>query len=373
MACNNCYNGCSETVSDKCVKYTGLDVPELGIENGDSLASVEQAIFDFLVPVLDGSGIRPIVDDQYLCNIIQSYLPTCTQCDGFTLNEIVEAIIRTICRLSTSIDSITATLTTLNSNYNIGCLTGVTPSTDTHDVLQATIYKVCELVQDFADLQAYVTANTLTPSDVTDIIIAYLNTTSYFTQISSRMVPYGIVAFFPTPAIMANFDPNGAGIGAWNRIFLCNGENGTPDLRGRTLVGATSGMSGDTLLPDVSPGGFNPAYNLGATAGSNSVTLLQSQMPIHTHANTVTSSIDPATHSHKYAKTDQANSPGQGVDIGYVGVGDDKHIGATLQDTSEVTITLTTSITNAPAGSGQAHANNQPSIGIYYIMYIPLP
>ena len=371
MSCNNCYNGCSETVSDKCVKYTGLDVPELGIENGDSLASVEQAIFDFLVPVLDGSGIRPIIDDQYICSIIQNYLPNCAQCDGFTLNEIVEAIIRTICRLSTSIDSITATLTTLNSNYNIGCLTGVSPSTDTHDMLQATIYKVCELVQDFADLQAYVTANTLTPTDVTDIIIAYLNTTGYFTEISSRMVPYAIVAFFPTPAVMVNFDPTGAGIGLWNKIYLCNGLNETPDLRGRVLAGATSGMAGNTLSPDVNPGGFNPTYNLGATAGSNSVTLLQSQMPIHTHSNTITSSLDPATHSHTYAKTDQPNSPGQGVNIGYNAVGDDQFIGATLQNTSEVTLTLTTSITNVPAGGGQAHANNQPAIGVYYIMYIP--
>lgn len=38
--CSNCYNGCTEIVSDKCVKYTGVDIPELGIVKGDPLSAV---------------------------------------------------------------------------------------------------------------------------------------------------------------------------------------------------------------------------------------------------------------------------------------------------------------------------------------------
>ena len=45
----------------------------------------------------------------------------------------------------------------------------------------------------------------------------------------------------------------------------CNGSNGTPDLRNRFVVGAGS------------------SYNVGATGGSNSVTLTTAQMPSHTH------------------------------------------------------------------------------------------
>ncbi|BCU97892.1 MAG: hypothetical protein CM15mV19_1420 [uncultured marine virus] len=45
--CSNCYNGCTEITSDKCVKYTGVDVPILGIKNGDSLSYVEQALITF--------------------------------------------------------------------------------------------------------------------------------------------------------------------------------------------------------------------------------------------------------------------------------------------------------------------------------------
>ena len=38
--CQNCYNGCVETTSDQCVKYTGVDIPELGIVKGDPLSLV---------------------------------------------------------------------------------------------------------------------------------------------------------------------------------------------------------------------------------------------------------------------------------------------------------------------------------------------
>lgn len=46
---------------------------------------------------------------------------------------------------------------------------------------------------------------------------------------------------------------------------LCNGANGTPDLRDRFIVGAGSG------------------YGVGATGGTNQVTLSVSQMPKHNH------------------------------------------------------------------------------------------
>ncbi len=46
--CNNCFNNCVEIVSDKCVKYTGEDIPLLGIEKGDTLAQVIERIAEFL-------------------------------------------------------------------------------------------------------------------------------------------------------------------------------------------------------------------------------------------------------------------------------------------------------------------------------------
>lgn len=49
MSCNNCYNGCVETTSDQCVKYTGLSIPELGITKGDSLSLVLLQITNAIV------------------------------------------------------------------------------------------------------------------------------------------------------------------------------------------------------------------------------------------------------------------------------------------------------------------------------------
>lgn len=47
--------------------------------------------------------------------------------------------------------------------------------------------------------------------------------------------------------------------------FLCDGTNGTPDLRDRFIVGSGSG------------------YNIGDTGGSDSVTLTIDQIPSHNH------------------------------------------------------------------------------------------
>lgn len=58
---------------------------------------------------------------------------------------------------------------------------------------------------------------------------------------------------------------------------LCNGSNGTPDLRDRFIVGAGS------------------TYSVGNTGGANSVTLTAAQMPTHNHSATTASA---GAHTH---------------------------------------------------------------------------
>ena len=41
MSCTNCYNGCVEIVSDKCVRYTGDSIPSLEIASNSFAFSPE--------------------------------------------------------------------------------------------------------------------------------------------------------------------------------------------------------------------------------------------------------------------------------------------------------------------------------------------
>jgi microcystin-dependent protein len=373
MSCTNCFNGCAETVSDKCVKYTGIDVPALGISNGDTLLSVEQAIISFLVPVLTGVGVKPIISESYICEVVSQYLPTCTQCDGFTLNEILTAIIRATCDIQGQVTQNTNAIATLNANYTIGCLTGVTTSSDTHDIVQAVINELCSLDSAFTTLLLTLPATYVSIANINTYIAAYLDSQNFLELAKDRMIPYAPQPYFGPlsnfPATGDNFSLTGAGTGYWQNVYLCNGQNGTPDLRGRTLVGVTTGMGGSAYDPEVDPYLVgNPNYTIsggGSTVskyGVNTVTLNLGQIPNHTHIISTTVNFNDPGHSHNI----QGGASGDGhpkVDNGQ---------GITGQTTTESTgITIDVTATASNEGGGGSHTNVQPSRASYYIMYIP--
>ncbi len=355
MACNNCYNGCSETTSDRCVKYTGIDIPALGIETGDSLAAVESAIFTFLVPMLDGTGIRPIVDETYICDLISEYLPVCVECNGFTLNEILTAIIRAVCDLQGQIDNIVDDIEALESDYDVECITGVIASSGTHDILQAVITKLCEVDTSLAAVILDITTNYVSIDDVNDYIQAYINTLPITTLYNSRMVPYTASPYFGS---LSNFDMTGAGTGAWINIYLCNGQNSTPDLRGRAIVGTTS-MGSTPFSPVVDPAvSGNPTYALNTVAGINQITLGTGQIPAHTHV--ATSVVTDPGHIH--------NIPGGGAGDTYPTLNDGTGVGVDTAS-SETDITVETTLDST--GGGLPHPNIQPVHAAHWIIYLP--
>ena len=380
MSCSNCYNGCAETISDQCVKYTGIDVPALGISTGDNLLSVENAITNFLVPAINGTGIKPIIDPTIICNIVKSYLPPCTTCVGFTLNEVLTAIVKTVCDLQTQIDAIDVTLDALNADYTIGCLTGVTASSDTHDIVQATINKLCSLDTAFNELISQLNAINVTSLNIDDYITSYLDSQPSTNSASARMVPYAPIAYFGPlsnyPASGDSFSLTGVGSGYWDKVYLCNGATpGVPDLRGRTLVGATTGMGGGTLNPAVDPALGNPAYILQGLQGTNNVTLSTSQIPLHTH--TATSVVSDPGHSHlvNTLGNPPGFNPGNAIQRGQDGGGGNGYVSlnSTVYGPAiKVTTTgITVGTTVNAAGGGTSHPNFQPGIGCFYIMYIP--
>lgn len=105
---------------------------------------------------------------------------------------------------------------------------------------------------------------------------------------------------------------------------LCNGSNGTPDLRNRFLVGAGS------------------SYNLGSVGGSDVVTLTLEQIPSHNH--TMWLGRD---WSQGYNAT--------GFKYGESGISNAIH---------EATHHLVTEY----SGGSQAHENRPPYYAVYYIM-----
>jgi microcystin-dependent protein len=380
MSCSNCYNGCTEIVSDKCVKYTGIDVPILGITNGDTLLHVEQTLINFLVPMLNGTGIIPDISNSIICEVVSKYLPTCSTCTGFTLKDILIALIKAACDLQEQIVDLQEQIDEIESPYTIDCLSG-TPS-NTHDVLQATINKLCEIDSDLVALALDLSINYVQISDLDTLIQNYINDSGQNTLIKNRMVPFAVVPYYgPT----TYFDGSGKGIGDWDRIFLCNGVNpGVPDLRGRTLVGVTDGtMLGGTMSNAVNPGiSGNPTYALGTPAGSNQVTLDLTQIPNHTHIITNSTNVNDPEHRHKFSDdvinpTDAlrvsndiipvSTSPSSAIMSG-TGSGS----GRIYQTSAESTgITIDVNSSASFEGGGLPHSNIQPSIGCRYIIYIP--
>jgi microcystin-dependent protein len=358
MSCSNCYNGCTEIVSDRCVRYTGIDVPVLGIQTGDSLSFVEQALITFLTSTLDGSGIVINLDQGVYCELVSKYLPDCGE---ITAAVLFEALVKAACDLQVQVTTINNTLNTLNADYSIECLTGVTPSSDTHAIVQAVITKLCQVNTTLNQLLIDLPNLYVAQADIDQIIADWVANNLVNDALSTKMVPYTAIPYFGP--IAGNFDGSGAGIFGtiFYKVNLCNGNNGTPDLRGRVTVGATNGMGGPTMSPAVDPSvPGNPSYNLNSLVGSNSVSLSVSQLPAHTHTATAVVSPDPHTHTVQgYAGVD---STGNHISSAVTPIGSGTLTGAT---------SLTVGVTNNLTGSNQPHQNYQPGIGAYYIMYIP--
>ena len=98
--------------------------------------------------------------------------------------------------------------------------------------------------------------------------------TSTQSDLNGRLVPSGVILMWS--GSIASI-PSG-----W---FLCNGANGTPDLRDRFVVGAGS------------------AYAVAATGGYNTVTLTINNLPIHSHSFSGSTGTESVGHTHSGTTT----------------------------------------------------------------------
>lgn len=359
--CSDCYSGCTKTVSDKCTKYTGVNVPILGIRTGDSISYVNAAVIGFLVSTLDGTGILYELGKENICDIVDKHLK---KCKDISVRDITNALSAAICELDTIQKENSANLEALNASYDTGCIENIEGTEGTHVVLQETINLLCDTIQTLESLVLNLNTNYVKITDIGQLIDDYINSEDPTKGgMRTKMVPNTVVEYYGP---LHHFDATGAGIGLWDQIYLCNGENTTPDKRGRVGIGTTVGMGGGNYPAATDPTLLgNPGYTIRQTNGTNTVILTVSQIPPHTH----TGSIGPEgrhTHIVSGAVTRQ-NSDGDALSR-------DANISGGVNDiTTSFNGEHTHPLTISPAGGGEAHSNIQPVLACHYIMYIPRP
>lgn len=363
--CTGCFNGCTQIVSDQCVKYTGSNITFLGIENGMPLSEIEEKLTDYLTTVLDGSGIIPTLPDP-ICSLVSSYLPIS---GDITLVHVISALISSACDLQTQVDDVSSDVATIEANYTIAsCLSGVTPSSGTHNILQAVITELCSVSSAVTALQNALTSY-VKISDVNTYIADYITANVTSSKMYLKMVPYVAVEYYGN---ISNFSADGTGIGDWEQVYLCNGLHGTPDKRGVFPVGITN-MGGSY--------GGSVTYNAGDTGGANTVTLSTAQMPAHTH--NVTVNINDPGHRHLFGSDINMQTLGSytvydNIPAGTYGFKEFvnvylRHLYTKNTDGSNnlQTTGITASTSTAFTGTSNSHENRPPYLACYYIMHIP--
>ena len=178
------------------------------------------------------------------------------------------------------------------------------------------------------------------------------------------------------PTIVLQRIPKSQMPNAGQVVETANGLNGTPDKRGRVAVGAIASVPpvGIGLDPAVNPAfAGNPNYALSGTAGANTIVLIPSQLPAHSHnaLGTATVTLNDPGHSHYLG-----NTPEGWASAGSIGIVNRSPFNVqTTTATTGITVTSNApnnvAITVDTTGNDGAHLNIQPVIAAYYIMYIP--
>jgi hypothetical protein len=153
---------------------------------------------------------------------------------------------------------------------------------------------------------------------------------------------YGIVGVqtavgttIPTGMISLWYGSIGSVPSGW---YLCDGTNGTPDLRDRFVVGGGS------------------TYSVGATGGSTDAIVVS-----HTHTATSTSTVTDPGHAHTIGYSGAVFQAGSNT-------GAAKQIGTSPTSTETTGITVATSTTNTSAGVSGTNANLPPYYALAYVM-----
>jgi microcystin-dependent protein len=113
-------------------------------------------------------------------------------------------------------------------------------------------------------------------------------------NLSSIGFPSGLIMIWRPPATA--FSSTGIIIppSGW---AICDGENGTPDLRGRFVVGSTNASINKTLPTGITSKTYTSTITNSIVGGAETVELTKSQMPRHKHGVNVSQNTEQSAGS----------------------------------------------------------------------------
>ncbi|MFT5722375.1 MAG: microcystin-dependent protein [Motiliproteus sp.] len=167
--------------------------------------------------------------------------------------------------------------------------------------------------------------------------------------LGSYLVPRGaIIMWNGDPRTNIQTPPDG-----W---VLCDGKNGTPDLRSRFIISAGPGDASNELS----------AYSRGNTGGQEQVRLTEPQLPGHVHYG---ATAKDGAHQHLSQRTSRADNDDNDTPGNFMGDPNREYyssydVGRVTQTGSEHSHGFKTESTG---GSGE-HENRPPYYALYYIM-----
>lgn len=348
--CSNINDCGGLTYSTNCVLFAGDDISSPAIGNGDNITTIIQTFATDIDNLLNGKDILLPDVDLTQCAIINTNLGSKTK----NLTNVLQVLVEYQCTLKDLIDGINATDTFA---FDTKCLTVASTKTK-DDIIQANINQTCTNKSDIASLKTTTTTNTSDIKTLKTQVATILGTeedSSAPVFTFSQLCPSHVA--LPYFGDLNNFDSTGKGYSnkGFDKVYIMNGNNGTIDMRGYSIMGAnSSAVSGGNLDSRVDPSNTNFTLGPNAKAGEVNHTLSVKEIPSHTH--TVT---DPG-HSHTYIapKLNQGHPSGS------------KDSEARHNQTIS-TSSSKTGITLASTGGGSAHNNIPPVIGAVWIIKIP--
>lgn len=409
MACGCTTTGtasCYQIYSSNCILYQGADNANFNICQGKSnVTDVLTAILNAFptvtngIPVIDPNSIIP-TGITGLCTALSTPLLAFTNPN---INNYLQVYGNAICSNTSQINTILSQINAPLTYSNPGCLSLPT-SPSQQQVIQATINQLCSVTTQLATLTTEVDGGpTLTPALVTQVnslisnyvatnITSCANTGRSITKDTNgnNVVQFNaqVPNYCPIPYIgpTSYFDSTGIGLAQYGMCgyYVCNGNNGTPDMRGFTFGGATNlPFTTSTNLNQLVDPVFNndPDYatSMRSVKGQVKHSLVAAEEGAHVHP------ISDPQHSHTLnAQSDvkgghdnsvwvidvNAAIPGHNVNPDNSGQNNANGVANTFSGKVNPASTgITQTQANTPAGT--PHENRQPTIYGCWIIRIP--